>query len=358
MTPAEIIMAKVRTQFVLHNPFMAVLALRLKYKETSTVPTMATDGSELLFNAEFVNSLSFNEVMGVVAHEVMHCALLHPYRRGERDPKKWNAACDYTVNFYIEQHGYILPKDRLYDAKYAGMSADEVYSLLPEGAASPSWGLVDDGAESNAERAEKEAEWRVAMRDAISAAKSAGQQNGSFEQVVKETAPLINWRDQLFNCLSACAKNDYAWYPPNLSYLTRKLHVPSLNSPSLGKVVWFEDTSGSMGDKELAASRSEFRSILETLPCAELVFIQGDTCVQSEIDVDDFEDVGYEVIGGGGTDFDQVFERVKELNPDILLCFTDMGVSHWPEQPDYEVIWLRTEKTNAPFGRYVDVYRR
>jgi predicted metal-dependent peptidase len=112
-----------------------------------------------------------------------------------------------------------------------------------------------------------------------------------------------------------------------------------------------------MSTKELAASRAEFKELLEQMSCDELIYIEGDTKVQRETEVEDFSDVGYKVHGRGITNFDEIFSRIKELSPDVVLCFTDMQPCSWPEDPGVETIWLRTCNIDAPFGRYVDLFR-
>lgn len=344
-----------RARLVLNDPFFGVLALRLKLVESEKIDTMATDGQHLLYNAEYTADLSDEHVMGVVAHEVMHCAMLHMTRRGDRDATKWNIACDYAIDHILHDAGYRQPDDgKLLDAAhFNGLSAEEIYNLLPNKTYRENFGC--GGVLDAPDGAEAEAEWAVAVRDAVAAAKAAGKCRGSFEELVTLTAPVIDWRTQLFNVLTSFAKSDYSWYPPDTQYLTRRLHVPSLSCPTLGKVVWFEDTSGSMSSRELAASRSEFMSILEQLPCQELVFMQGDTTVIQEVEVEDFDDVGFNVVGRGGTDFTDAFNRARELSPDVMLCFTDMEPNKWPDQPDFEVVWLRTQRIDAPYGRYIDV---
>lgn len=59
------------------STFFAALALRLETQPAWDVLTLATDGERLLFNPEYVLAFSEREVGGVVAHEVMHCALGH-----------------------------------------------------------------------------------------------------------------------------------------------------------------------------------------------------------------------------------------------------------------------------------------
>src|SRR5687767_10648252 len=60
--------------------FFATLALRLTPEADWGCGTMATDGRVLAYNPAFVAGLTADELVGVVAHEVLHCALAHPCR--------------------------------------------------------------------------------------------------------------------------------------------------------------------------------------------------------------------------------------------------------------------------------------
>ena len=97
LTPAVRIQ-KARTALLLDHPFFGSLLFRLNGRSSRSIATMATDGITLLYNPEFVETLSGAELAGVLAHEVMHPALQHHTRRGERDQKRWNIACDYAIN--------------------------------------------------------------------------------------------------------------------------------------------------------------------------------------------------------------------------------------------------------------------
>ena len=66
------------------SAFFACLALRLVPEADESVGTMATDGRTLSFRPGFVNGLTADELVGVVAHEVMHNALAHSGRLGAR----------------------------------------------------------------------------------------------------------------------------------------------------------------------------------------------------------------------------------------------------------------------------------
>ena len=77
-------LVRARTQLLLNQPFFGTLCLRLKLVPDVSLRTMATDGRRVLYNPEFVDGLTAAELEGVLAHEVLHCALAHQCRRGAR----------------------------------------------------------------------------------------------------------------------------------------------------------------------------------------------------------------------------------------------------------------------------------
>ncbi|GAG04594.1 unnamed protein product, partial [marine sediment metagenome] len=89
---------KARTDLILYHPFFGSLALRLLLVKDNSFETAAVDGVSMFYNSEFIDSLSFRETVGLVAHEVMHMALGHIWRMGKRDGDRWNIAADYTIN--------------------------------------------------------------------------------------------------------------------------------------------------------------------------------------------------------------------------------------------------------------------
>jgi hypothetical protein len=91
---------------------------------------MATDGVSLFYNPDFVETLNAAALAGTLAHEVMHPALHHHVRRSGRDPKRWNAACDYAINPLLIDAGLSLPEGVLIDDRFRGMSAEQIYNLL------------------------------------------------------------------------------------------------------------------------------------------------------------------------------------------------------------------------------------
>ena len=140
---------KSRTALLLDHPFFGSLLFRLGGRSSTSIETMATDGVSLYYNPSYVETLNAAELAGVLAHEVMHPALQHHTRRGGRNPKRWNMACDYAINPLLIDAGLTLPKDVLIDHRFRGMSAEEIYNMIEEqsgpGFLNPDRGICDVG---------------------------------------------------------------------------------------------------------------------------------------------------------------------------------------------------------------------
>lgn len=82
------------------------------------VPTMgvrptADKQIQLSYNPFFVETLTDQELMSVLEHEVLHCINEHFIRRRSREHERWNISCDIAINQYIEglpDGGLTLPE--------------------------------------------------------------------------------------------------------------------------------------------------------------------------------------------------------------------------------------------------------
>jgi predicted metal-dependent peptidase len=123
---------KGRTRLILDQYFFGTLAMRLSPEEVDWCETAATDGKILAYNADYIDALPMSQVVGLLAHEVMHCALEHVWRGEGKDAFRWNVACDYTINENLIRAGFTLPEGALIDPAFQGLSAEEIYHRLPQ----------------------------------------------------------------------------------------------------------------------------------------------------------------------------------------------------------------------------------
>ncbi|WP_267926057.1 vWA domain-containing protein [Desulfolithobacter dissulfuricans] len=369
---------KALTSLVLSQPFFGSLALRLKLVEDPSCDTAWVNGKTLGYNPEFIAGLSFDEVKGILAHEVMHCALGHHARRQQRNKDRWNIACDYAVNAPLLEAGFVLPDGALHDSSWAGYSAERIYNLLPQdsdgsGQSEPQPDQPDQPGQSGSgpgqsngtdpggcgevrdcpgsdgrpatpsEIAQSEREWKTAMNQALTQAKAMGKVPGGMERLVKEMLePKVNWADVLRNFLETAARNDYSWLRPNRNYLARGFYTPSLYSRELGDVVVAVDTSGSISQDDLNQFGSEISAILEEYnTTVHVIYCDYNINAVESFSQDDLP-LKLKPFGGGGTDFRPPFQWVEDnqVTPVCLVYLTDLYCDRYPPEPDYPVLWV------------------
>ena len=130
MSPALWKMITARAELILDHPFFATLALRLELREDPGCATAWSDGSVLAFNPAYIEAQPLARVKGMQCHEVLHLACSHHTRRGNRESRIWNRACDYAINPILLDAGLELPDGFLDDPAHHGKSADAIYETL------------------------------------------------------------------------------------------------------------------------------------------------------------------------------------------------------------------------------------
>lgn len=366
MTAAEKLQ-KAKISLLLTHPFYSALLFQIECVEDNEYKTCKTNGKFLKYNAEFVENLTSDELLGVLAHEILHIANGHHIRRGKRDKVKWNHAADYAINGLLLNDKFTLPADRLYEPLYNGKSAEEIYSILENEENSQTGtddagrcGAVEDPPVSN----EKELEGiEIDIQQAvIQAAMIAQAQNKCPEyikRIVKEALkPQINWKEALSQYLSELSKNDYSWITPNARYLHTGIYLPTLHKEEPGEVVLIIDTSGSIDDEMVSQFAAEVQEILNVFKIS-LVIIYVDDQVRSVQRFDNDEDVRLEPMGGQGTDFIPGFIYIQEndLEPRAVVYLTDGCCRSFPACPEYPVLWAKYGYFgfNPPFGEVIEV---
>lgn len=120
-----------RCRLLERHPFVGHLAMHLDMIPVidSRMTTATTDGTRMFMDAEFYSKMDEEERLGIIGHEVWHCALRHFQRLGNRDRKKFNFACDVEVDLLLHRDGFkveVLP----HEATWEGKSAEQIYDLM------------------------------------------------------------------------------------------------------------------------------------------------------------------------------------------------------------------------------------
>jgi predicted metal-dependent peptidase len=396
---------KARTTLLLDHPFFGTLLFRLGAQARSSIATMATDGVSLYFNPQFVETLSAAEIAGTLAHEVMHPALQHHTRRGGRNPRRWNMACDYAINPMLLDAGLTLPKDVLLDNRFRGMSAERIYNLLEEeeqnqtsssdsdsesqddsadggggSNSSDSSGSEEDTDEPRAPQtpggigqvldapdpengegntvAEQTRDWQIAVEQAENVAKLAGKLPAGVSRSLEAAqAAHVDWRELLRRAWSETIPADYSWTRPNRRHVWNGLYLPGVICDGVGEICIAVDCSGSINSRHLGLFEAEVRSILAGQQPRLVHVLYFDTEVQKVETYRAGQPVKLAPVGGGGTDFRPCFRWLGErgITPQTLVFLTDLCGPFPGVVPLYPVIWASTEKRNVPFGQVIPV---
>jgi len=362
------------------SAFFATLALRLKPEPAWDLDTIATDGKVLRYHPPFVTALDPDELVGVLSHEVMHCALAHPARRGAREPVLWNVACDLAVNPLLRDAGVVLPGGRLMpgEGKFAdlhsGKSAEEYYAALAKGPDEQDDGdgaghcgvadpggcgqVIDPPDGDPAARQAVEAGWKVAVAQAHQAAAGRGELPGGLGRAVENIVhPPADWRSVLREFVAAHAKNDYSWVRPNRRFIAQGLYLPGLHSEELGDVVLAVDTSGSIDAKTLGLFASEANAVLAAYDCAVTVLYHDSDVQRVQTWCSADGPLVLDPVGGGGTSHICVFDWLDRsgLSPVCVISLTDLETQLPVTQPTVPVLWAVVSRcdTKPPFGQVV-----
>lgn len=359
--------ARAKTALILDHPFFAciLLSLPLDVDAGLNPPTMATNGKRILVHPQFVLDSSNEEVQFGLCHETMHVVFKHMFRRGERDPFKYNLACDYVINggLVADKIGK-MPEGCLHDddlVKRGHGTSEGVYELLPDmpnGGAC--WDMMgEDGTDgTDAATGLAESDIDVMVAQAAAAAKMQGKMSGTLERLVMGALkPKVDWRNVLRSFVTEKVKLWYSFARPKRRFLGDGLYLPSLTGEGMGEIVVAVDVSGSISDKELSEFIAEVQGIKEdTNPTRVHVVYFHHTIDHHDIFEQD-DELFVSKTGSGGTAFSPIFRYVEEQDIPATCCvvLTDLCCNDFGDPPPYPVLWVSNMPGSAPWGQVIDM---
>ena len=346
-----------KTKIALRHPFYVVLIYNCDFIFTTDVPTMGTNGTRVWVNLDFVESISREEVQGVLIHEVLHIIYSHVFRRGTRDPRIFNMAADYAINPIVKSSGFTLPPNHLDEPRFHGMNAEAIYRILEKEQPPPPPGvdltdLIDSNL-SEAGRKQATQEVKINLNKALNA---AGQDApDELKRLVKDiTKVKVNWREKLRDFIQvALGSDESTWKRPNRNYIHDDLYIPSLEGRVMPNIAILLDTSGSIYEqRELFDSFcAEVNKIIEDLVPEQVNIFYVDTAVRKHDTYEEGEIPEYELVGGGGTNFVSAWAKIEETAPSCIIAFTDLWATV-PDSSSIETLWIVyiNDRPTAPFG--------
>lgn len=382
-----------RIGLLLRHSFFGNLATRMQLINADDwCATAATDGKKFYYNSKFITLLKPKEVEFLVAHEVLHVVYDHMGRRGERDPQMFNIANDYAVNADLKRHKvgqFITSVPALYEQKYDGKSSEEIYDdlmqnvqkidmdqlvqmLLDEHMDGDDEGDNDGDGEGdegkNGKRPKMSPEEREALKQEIKQAvinaaqtAEAGSLPAGVERLIKDiTNPVMPWRELIQTNLTSAIKTDFSWIKPSRRSWHMDAIMPGMTPGEEIDVDVFIDLSGSISTQQGSAFLSEVAGMMSAFDgyrinvhCFDTEVYNPQTFTSENLDSIE----GYELMGGGGTDFTCIFKYLKDQGrvPTRLIVFTDgYPYGSWGDADYCDTVWIihGDPNPNPPFGTF------
>ena len=402
---------KARIEMLMSAPFFGNLATRLILKDaTEWCPTAATDGKYFYYNKHFVGALSDEETVFLMGHEVLHCVYDHMdvTRRGDRHPVLWNIANDYVINADLidARVGEEIKIVQIcHDWKYRGKISEEIYDDLfqqmeengqimeipmdtldvhldreegddesPDSTTKGNTEGDEEGKDGPAQyTAEEKEQIKQEFQNAtMQAAKAAGAGNlpGGVKRLLdKFLNPQLDWRQLLAMQIQSVMRSDYTMQTPSRKGRDEGYYFPGLDRETTIDIFVSMDMSGSIFDDMARDFLGEVKGVMDQYTDFKIHLVCFDTEVYNP-QVFDQGNMGefleYELAGGGGTDFDCVFDYMKEngITPKKHVMFTDgYPYGSWGDEHYCDTLFIvhggygdRTPE--APFGITIPYTRK
>ncbi|MEE1779157.1 VWA-like domain-containing protein [Streptomyces sp. NPDC053741] len=342
------------------RPYLASALYALTVVASDEVPTMGVDRYWRCYvSPGFVDRTPVAELAAVWVHEVAHllrdhhgrAELLPPADR--RDRHRVNVAQDCEINDDLIADGLPLPAGRM-EPRLFGLPEGQLFeAYLPALPPSPvthdcgsgahgqpsDWESGDRAGPAGVGAVEAEALRRHTAEAMRAHARARGALPGGWKRWADEVLePTVDWRRALAGAVRdaaawASGAIDYTYRRPSRrSAALRGIVLPSLRRP-LPRVAVVIDTSGSMGETEIAAALGEVTGVLRE------VGVRGNrvTVLACDADVQAVSRVtatGQITLGGGGGTDMRVGIAAALAGPErpsVVVVLTD-GLTPWPDE--------------------------
>jgi predicted metal-dependent peptidase len=349
-----------------------------------------TKNAVLVYDPEWIAARTQDEMGGLYWHETMHLVLDHHGRRGDKHPFLWNVAGDVFINDQGRVAGFVFPPGGLFPETFGfpkNLTTEEYYALLLKMAehaaqqkvddaqskpgswksgacgsgagnpmeAEPQEGKGEGDAEGRSESEVQQTRMRVAEQVKEHAKQSKGR--GSLPLGMDRWADdmckpsVVPWQTILGRVVRQAVAYrpgavDYSYSRPSrrqggVGFGVGRPILPALVRP-VPRVSFILDTSGSMGQEQLAAGLSEATGVLKACG-AEITFLACDAEVHAVGKVEHPAQLAKLVKGGGGSSFIPAFEKLAHMRPATQLAIfaTDGDIGVPPHPPkNMRVVWL------------------
>lgn len=361
---AEDNLKKARVQVVLHQPFFANIILRRVIELKDDVATAyCTAAGKIVVGTAFAAKLTVRQLVGVLAHEAMHYAMLHHLRVGWRKPRPANIAMDKVINDILTASGMELPPEGIFQDGARDYAWEQLYDENEggggDGPYTPGTGNDDLSNEGVGDVTPEQIEG--IKRELIQARQAAAKQGtlpAGLEKLIEEIInPVTPWFVLLERFMLLQIKAGTSWKRPNKRFVGHDLYLPSIDTqPKMGTLVIQSDESGSIDVLTTTHWNGHINALIELCRPENVIVLHTDTVVAKaeEFEASDYP-IAFKTYAAGGTDMTAGFRWCADngVEPDVFVCLTD-GYTPFGEAPGYPVVWLiTTHGIEAPHGETI-----
>lgn len=391
---------------ILYNHgFYGLLLMHMIYAVSEEIETACTDGVRITFGIDFLDSLSDSELDFVMMHEILHVVLQHCFRGDVEDPEAYNIAADIVVNSNIMlENG--LKTSSITLSKYGiamhvapdgkeghEYTAEQVYAMLAKNLNKKGNNKSSGSAVGRAKKEISKEQhqpvqvwddhsqwgkyeeddtlrdvWLKRFEDAAEAIEIRDPSNARgllpafAERILKELKKTqTDWRTILNDFIQEEVV-DYSFAPPDRRFDDSPFFLPDFNGKEdrVEDILFMIDTSGSMSDDMIAAAYSEVKGAIDQFNGklkGWLGFFDA-AIIKPQPFSDENEFKIIKPAGGGGTDFQIIFEYVFHHMSDKLsasIIILSDGDAPFPLEKlagGIPVLWLlNNEEVNPPWGK-------
>lgn len=122
-----------RMELLLRYPFLGrvICQCELVPVQSPNAPIACNDCRHIYLSERAYRTLSPDDRLMVLAHEVLHITLRHAFRKGNRDEERFSFAADAEM-YPLLRDEFPQAKLRGYNQAWDGLTAEEIYELLPK----------------------------------------------------------------------------------------------------------------------------------------------------------------------------------------------------------------------------------
>lgn len=123
---------KIKRKLLVKYDCFGIILANTRFEETNEIDTAETDGKVIYYNKEFINNLSEEEQIFVVAHEICHIAFDHVFKSVGKDPELWNIATDAVINALLQKDNLKMVEGGVDIKEAVNYNAEQMYQKLLE----------------------------------------------------------------------------------------------------------------------------------------------------------------------------------------------------------------------------------